>query len=610
MSFKCMKCGKDLDSQMCECGFNNYLPSSKYELLFNRANNYRRDFKFDKALEIYNSIDDEIGYYGAILCKYGVVFDDTVVYLINEESVFNQREFKKISSIGLIESLKEIDKKNSEFLDLAKDVEGKEFIEIGSTILKEFNTLYDLTNVNLYKSLSKAKLLVISAESKEEFLKYEYIYKAFKKEIICFYNNIDDLPDYLATKEIHKIGEELDLSKYLDTDKSYNMAIGLINNNLESCIAAKSILERINSDKAKEKLQELKPIIIDLTYKKATKLVEKNTIDDYLEAKILFQTLNGYKSSLIYIDMCDEKIKKIKIISVLKKSSILLIPIAIIVIVLCIVLNVDEKPSSDGCCIYTLVDGKYYVSGVDDSAREVQIPKFFDSIEVVGIKSNAFANTNITGVKIDDNIVSIGYGAFYNCKELRTIEYNSSFNGFENYDIFYNVGKNAETSVYFGSSITEIPDYMFYINDPNARPNIKYVSSSATKIGDSAFLGCTKLKTIETSNLTDIGEKAFYFCTLLNEINLSNINTINEEAFNGCMGLNKLVLGTNITEIKKNVFGKCENLNIYYLGNETNFFDITIQLGNQYSDVYYYSQEELLDGKSWHYVSGSPKIWE
>jgi tetratricopeptide (TPR) repeat protein len=87
--FKCKMCGGDLeiDEQMavgtCQnCGSTMTLPKASEEKvtsLFNRANHYRRNSEFDKAIKIYENILNEENtnaeaYWGLVLCKYGIEY--------------------------------------------------------------------------------------------------------------------------------------------------------------------------------------------------------------------------------------------------------------------------------------------------------------------------------------------------------------------------------------------------------------------------------------------------------------------------------------------------------------------------------------------------------
>ena len=116
--FKCKMCGGQLDitenmsTVTCEyCGSQQTLPmlnDDKIERLYDRANHFRRNNEFDKAMGIYEQIleenanDSEI-YWSLVLCRYGIEYveDPTThrrVPTVNRTqltSVFDDENYKK-----------------------------------------------------------------------------------------------------------------------------------------------------------------------------------------------------------------------------------------------------------------------------------------------------------------------------------------------------------------------------------------------------------------------------------------------------------------------------------------------------------------------------------
>lgn len=87
--FKCKMCGGALEvngnltTTACEyCGSQQTLPrlnDDKLERLYDRANHFRRNNEFDKAMEIYEQILDENNedaesYWSIVLCRYGIEY--------------------------------------------------------------------------------------------------------------------------------------------------------------------------------------------------------------------------------------------------------------------------------------------------------------------------------------------------------------------------------------------------------------------------------------------------------------------------------------------------------------------------------------------------------
>lgn len=87
--FKCKMCGGDLDIQagtsvaVCQyCGSKQTLPkldNDKKMMLYDRANHFRRNSEFDKAMSIYEQIlnednTDAEAYWSIVLCRYGIEY--------------------------------------------------------------------------------------------------------------------------------------------------------------------------------------------------------------------------------------------------------------------------------------------------------------------------------------------------------------------------------------------------------------------------------------------------------------------------------------------------------------------------------------------------------
>jgi predicted RNA-binding Zn-ribbon protein involved in translation (DUF1610 family) len=87
--FRCKMCGGDLEIQegqavcTCEyCGTEQTLPrldTDRKANLYDRANHFRRNNDFDKAMSIYEQIlnednTDSEAYWSLVLCRYGIEY--------------------------------------------------------------------------------------------------------------------------------------------------------------------------------------------------------------------------------------------------------------------------------------------------------------------------------------------------------------------------------------------------------------------------------------------------------------------------------------------------------------------------------------------------------
>ena len=88
------------------------------------------------------------------------------------------------------------------------------------------------------------------------------------------------------------------------------------------------------------------------------------------------------------------------------------------------------------------------------------------------------------------------------------------------------------------------------------------IPEGVTKIGESAFEGCSALEEIEISNdVTEIGSRAFSECSNLKEIRIPDkVISIGTQAFYRCSSLEKVELPPEIKDIKDDTFAGCHML--------------------------------------------------
>lgn len=176
----------------------------------------------------------------------------------------------------------------------------------------------------------------------------------------------------------------------------------------------------------------------------------------------------------------------------------------------------------------------------------VNIP---DSLSTIGIGS-FLGCTGLTSLTIGKSVASIGNVAFsdcYNLKELTWNAKNCTSNGSMSTSNIENVTIGSEVVILpeeflFGSKITEVS-----------------IPNSVTAISNSAFYGCTDLKSITIPNsVTAIGNSAFYGCADLKSITIPNsVNTIGGSAFYGCYKLISVIIPNSVTSIGDKAFYGC-----------------------------------------------------
>ena len=168
----------------------------------------------------------------------------------------------------------------------------------------------------------------------------------------------------------------------------------------------------------------------------------------------------------------------------------------------------------------------------------------------------------INNVVIESGITSIGDGAFYS-------------------------SENDPTKDNLKSVI--IPDSVIYIGDCAFTDCRKIttitMSNSVRNIGTAAFEGCTSLTNIIIpKTVTNIGIRAFYNCTsLANVVIPYGITSIKNVTFSGCTALKNITIPLSVTSVGQSAFFECSNLkDVYYGGEEADWKNISIGLGNEY----------------------------
>lgn len=172
------------------------------------------------------------------------------------------------------------------------------------------------------------------------------------------------------------------------------------------------------------------------------------------------------------------------------------------------------------------------VLGYDDIGRLTDL--FVDAeinplLYVKNIPEYYMYRSSQTHIEIPENIVKIGYGAFYKCTELK--------------------------SVTIGNSVTSIGVGAFHCCD-----GLKSITipDSVTSIDQSAFQECRGLESVIIGNsVKDIGWSAFQSCTGLKSVTMGNgVKLIDGYAFYNCPNLTTINFNGTIAQwnsIEKNI---------------------------------------------------------
>lgn len=277
------------------------------------------------------------------------------------------------------------------------------------------------------------------------------------------------------------------------------------------------------------------------------------------------------------------------------------------------VVTTKELTITDTIRSYALSDGSgnlYYntetgwITGADETVKNVLIPAQIDGVTIVGIDPYAFtkrdsyngyveANTTLTSVSIPNTIVEIGESAFAYCTALSTVRFASGSK-------LTTIGENA---FYQCSSITSltIPDSVQSIGDKAFcyLENLKYLTVSG-ELDTTGWLskdwngnrcelekltltgqyvcegiknthdwgddwrsipGRNAKKVILSEGITAISNGAFSNCSKIEQVVFpSSLKAIGEYAFDDCRSIKQIDFPANLQAIGKRAFSNCSSL--------------------------------------------------
>lgn len=203
--------------------------------------------------------------------------------------------------------------------------------------------------------------------------------------------------------------------------------------------------------------------------------------------------------------------------------------------------------------------GEWIIGGNEEKDYTEQVTMY---LHETGIADGAFKGFNTLNTLIlGEQVKYVGSNAFGNCSNLKTIQ-------IECREI------QVDDKAFSGSNgiqTTEIPISVIDKFSKAALESVTLYGSDTPGnniIPKEAFIGCANLQKVDIEGyLTEIGDKAFCQCEILESIsqetdesNDSKRLKIGNDAFNGCKTLNSITLYTNVTDIGRNAFKDCVNI--------------------------------------------------
>ena len=216
------------------------------------------------------------------------------------------------------------------------------------------------------------------------------------------------------------------------------------------------------------------------------------------------------------------------------------------------------------------------------SHPELRTVKFENNYSLTEIKLNAFSNSyNLLSFTLPASVTTIAESAFTNCYKLvevynlsaLTVTAGSTANGnIAKYALDVHTFASAASNltyttnglVYHTSSNTTI---VAYFGTETAITLPTNINGNSYTVNTYAFYGdkATR-KVVVTSGVTEIGDYAFMNATALRSVGMAadaKLSKIGKSAFSGCTDLGAIYISTKTTSIAENAFDNCSVLTIF-----------------------------------------------
>ncbi|MBD5131604.1 MAG: leucine-rich repeat protein [Clostridiales bacterium] len=175
-----------------------------------------------------------------------------------------------------------------------------------------------------------------------------------------------------------------------------------------------------------------------------------------------------------------------------------------------------------------------------------------DLSNVEYIEEGAFENSSITTISGADNVKYIGERAFKGSKitSLPISAENTTYIGdYAFADVFGDVTGTLEFTA--PKNLEYLGSYAF---DNSKFTSVSFKDSSIKSVGNYAFNNSARLNKIELGSLESVSRGMFNNCSMLKTVDFGKVKEIGAEAFKGCSKLESIELPEKLTEIADGTF--------------------------------------------------------
>ena len=213
----------------------------------------------------------------------------------------------------------------------------------------------------------------------------------------------------------------------------------------------------------------------------------------------------------------------------------------------------------------TILSKSYSSSSNINNIFGSQVTKYVIGTNVTSIGNYVFYGcTGLTSVNIPNSVTTIGDYAFRGCSGLTSITIPNSVTKIGSYS-FQDCSGLTSIVVESGNSVYDSRNNCNAIIETATNTLLlgcerTNIPNSVTSIGNSAFLRCSGLTSIDIpSSVTSIGASAFYDCSGLTSVTIPNsVTSIGYRAFYNSSSI--IILPNNVTYIGTDAFYQCTSL--------------------------------------------------